>query len=212
MCIIRKIKIAFTGIFISTIPLSSVIAQTGAAFGPKTGLNFNSFQGFSAGKFESKINWQKGLFYNLQFPIISIQPELLFNEKRAVQTKNSVRNSIDIIYFEFPLLTKLKLSIHHTYFPHLLIGPNIAYNIHSKINRTDNQTGESINSNAGSIRRVNIGGIIGAGIDMQNDWSFFTLDVRYGFGFNNIVTNNSNLNIKNTGWSIALGVGEQFGK
>ena len=211
-CYTKKSKITLAGIFLFLILSSAVIAQTGFAFGPKVGFNFNSFRNSGAGKTASKTNWQNGFFFNIQLPMISIQPEVFQNEKRAIQTKNSVSNHIDILFFDFPVLTKLTLSIQNTYFPHLLIGPNMACNIHSKIYSTDPQTGEVINSNSGNIRRVNIGGIVGAGIDIKNDWSFFTLDVRYAIGFNNIVTNNSNLNIKNTGWSVALGVGEQFGR
>lgn len=192
------------GLCASIILSFSSVAQMNFALGPKVGLELNSFRG--TGQIDAKASWVKGLFINLQpGTFITFQPELVLIHKQAIQTKNDIRNNIDIVCFEFPALAKFKISINNIYFPHLLIGSNIAYNIHSNISATDTQTGKVINTNSGNIRKVDIGCIAGAGIDVQNEWSFFTFDVRYGFGFNNIGEN-----LNNAGWSVSLGVGELF--
>jgi len=206
----KNITITLAGLIVSIILSSSSIAQMDIAFGPKVGLAVNSFRGAGAGKVEAETNWVHGLFFNLEpVTFITIQPEMILNHKRDVQTMNDIRNKIDIVYLEFPALAKFKISINNIYFPHLLIGSNIACNIHSNISSTDTQTGK-VNENSPNIKRLDIGGIVGVGIDIKKEWAFFTLDVRYGLGFNNIGKNSNNLNIKNTGWSIAFGVGERF--
>jgi len=201
-------------IIVSCMMVSSLQAQMGLSIGPKFGYSFTSLHGTDAGNFKSKSSWVGGLFLNFQLaPSLAIQPELLLTEKGAIQTRNNVRNDIKINYFEVPVLLKLRMPVDNMLLPHILIGPNFAFKTNSSFHSTDTSTGENVSINAGDIRKSDVGGIIGAGIDFQASWLFLTVDGRYGLGFSDIGKSgdNYNLSIKNKGWTFAAGIGLRLG-
>jgi hypothetical protein len=209
----RTLLKTITVLCLLSLPLLSK-AQAGFAVGPKVGAAVTSFGGADADNIKSRASWLGGVFWDLQLmPSFTLQPELLITQKGAQQTKNGVRNDIRINYFEIPVLAKFRIPVQNVFFPHFLLGPSFDFNINSKISSVDTQTGTSISVGAGDLRKADIGGILGAGVDIQAKNIFFTVDGRYNFGFNSITKsgNTLNLDLKNRGWTFSVGIGLRFG-
>jgi hypothetical protein len=210
--IFKIMKIAIIGAFFSTMVLSSCLAQFGAAFGVKGGLTVSSFNNAS-GSVSANTTGMGGLFVNLQLaPVFTIQPELVLTKKGAIQTNNNIKNDIRITYFEVPILVKIRMPFDNVFFPHIFAGPNFAYNVNSKLVVTDNNTGLYLPTNSDDIRKSDVGGILGAGIDIQSKSIFFTIDGRYGFGFNKLGSNSVYLDVKNRAWTFTVGLGIRIGE
>lgn len=185
-------------------------AQFGLALGPKAGVSITTLKGADATNIEERTNWLGGIFLNVQItPGFNLQPELLFSQKGADFTSNNVRTNLVVNYFEIPVLAKLRLPIGEVFYPHILFGPNFAYRTKVQYTRTETLTGTAITTNNDDIRKSDIGGLVGGGIDFQTRHSglFLTVDGRYGFGFNNLNRSDNSIEIRNVGWSFSLGVG-----
>jgi hypothetical protein len=185
-------------------------AQMAIAFGPKAGLAITSFKTTDAHDITSRSSWQGGLFLNWQLhPIFAIQPEAIFSQKGATYTKNGNRTEVKLNYFEIPVLAKLRIPMGDVFFPHFLIGPDFAFNTDAKYTSTDTQTGTVYQSEGGNITKTDMGGLIGAGFDIQAKQLFFTMDGRYGYAFNTLGDNE--YNVRNIGWAFTIGIGLRFG-
>lgn len=185
-------------------------AQFGLAIGPKAGVSISSFNGDGIENIDERISWLGGAFVNIQIgPHLALQPEILFSRKGAEFVSNNVRNSIAINYFEIPILGKLRLPINDVIFPHVLVGPNFAFRTNVDYSSYDLDNGTAITTNDTDIRKSDVGALVGAGIDIQTRDSglFFTVDGRYGFGFNKITRVDNDVQIRNAGWSFSVGVG-----
>jgi hypothetical protein len=193
-----------------------VFGQLGFAAGPKGGLSVTSFKGDDLDEVESKTNWFGGVFINLQIaPAFALQPELLLTERGAEVTSGNVRTDVSIKYFEVPILAKVRIPLaNDVILPHILVGPNFGFKTDFGMSSTDTQTGNAITTSTGEVKSSDIGGLVGAGIDIQTEGSgvFFTLDGRYGFGFSDINDNDNMLVVKNVGWTFAVGLGFRIGK
>ena len=73
----------------------------------------------------------------------------------------------------------------------------------------ETESGTQVTTNYNEIRKSDVGGLIGAGFDIETRGSslFFTADGRYGFGFNNLDRSDNSVEIRNAGWSFAVGIG-----
>lgn len=209
----RNKMIALAVTFAILIFSFSFNAKTEISLGPKLGVAFTSFSGSNIGDIKSKTNWVAGLFLNVQLTSsIVLQPELLFSKKGAIQTQNGSSNNISINYFEVPILAKYRIPIVGVFYPNFFMGPDFAFKTKSSFSSTNTLTGESVQVNSGDIKKSDIGGIFGAGIDIKALGLMFTLDGRYNIGFSNLVSSGNayNLDIRNKGWTISAGVGIRF--
>lgn len=194
---------------------ADVNAQFGFSIGPKGGLAVTSFRGDDAGDIKANTSWFYGVFTNFQLgTVLALQPELLVTERGADVTSNNVRSNISINYFEVPVLVKLRWPLaNEVIFPHVLLGPNFAFRTDLDITSTDTQSGGAIAVNTDDVRKSDIGGLVGAGIDVQTHGSgvFFTLDGRYGWSFQDLNDNDNMITLKHSGWTFAVGVGFRIG-
>ena len=189
---------------------SQSFAQVGLAIGPKGGIGITTFKGSDAQNVDSRTSWLGGAFLNAQIsPVFNLQPEILFSQKGADYTSSETRSHLVINYFEVPVLAKLRLPLGGVVFPHILFGPNFAFKTNVDYTSEDTGNGTQVTTNDLDIRKSDIGGLAGVGIDIETKESglFFTIDGRYGFGFNNLDTSENSVEIRNAGWSFALGVG-----
>lgn len=189
---------------------SSSFAQLGIAVGAKGGIGITTFKGSDAQNIDARTSWLGGAFVNAQFsPVFTLQPELLFSQKGGDYTSSGTRSSLLINYFEVPVLAKLRLPVGEVFFPHILFGPNFAFRTNVKYSSQETGGGTQVTTNDPNIRKSDVGGVAGVGFDIEprDSGLFFTIDGRYGFGFNNLDRNDNSIEIRNAGWSFAVGVG-----
>ena len=190
-------------------------AQFGFAAGPKGGVAITTLKGANSENIDSRTTGFYGIFTNFQLgKVFSLQPEFLLTEKGASVTASNVRSDISINYFEVPILAKLRLPLaNEVIFPHVLLGPNFAFNTDFDVTSTNTQTGSSVDVNKGDVRKSDIGALLGAGVDIQTPGNgiFFTIDGRYGWSFQDLNDDDGMVSLKNKGWMFSAGVGFRFG-
>jgi hypothetical protein len=193
-----------------SITSSESFAQLGLAIGAKGGIGITTFRGTDAQNIDARTSWLGGAFLNAQIsPAFNLQPEILFSQKGGDYTSSGTRRHLVINYFEVPVLAKVRLPIGEIFFPHILFGPNFAFRTNLRYSSADTGSGTQVTTNDPDIRKSDIGGLAGVGIDIETKDSglFFTLDGRYGFGFNNLDRSENSVEIRNAGWSFAVGIG-----
>lgn len=215
-------KITFTNLLFGTMLLSALLlgytesnAQFGFSLGPKGGVAITSLKGTDANNVDARTSWFYGAFANIQLgKVVALQPEILITERGAEVTSNNSRSNISINYFEVPVLTKIRFPLaNEVIFPHILVGPNFAFRTDFDITSTDTQSGGSIAVSSDDVRRSDIGGLVGAGVDIQTRGSgvFFTLDGRYGWSFQDLNDDDNMIALRHSGWTFSLGVGFRLG-
>ena len=190
ICNSKKITCVFAVTIVLSIINSHTFAQLGLALGAKGGIGFTTFKGADVQNIDGRTSWLGGAFLNTQIsPVFNLQPEILFSQKGGDYTTSGTRKHLVINYFEVPVLAKLRMPIGDVVFPHILFGPNFAFR--TNVNYTSDETGggTQVTGNDIDIRKSDIGGLAGVGIDIETKDSglFFTIDGRYGFGFNNLI-------------------------
>jgi hypothetical protein len=207
--ILRSKSSIFVITVITFLIFLSHVCTAQIAIGPKVGLAVTSLEGTQLSNVDSRTTASGGLFVNFQLKEwINVQPEFLISQKGASYFRNTTSTDIRLHYFETPVLLKLRVPIHKTFYPHLLAGPNFAFNTEASYVSTDTQSGTVYHGSTSSIRRSDIGALLGAGLDIQSKRVFVTIDGRYGYSFNYL--NNSEttqLKVRNTGWTLSIGIG-----
>lgn len=189
---------------------TSAQAQVGFALGAKTGASISTFKGTTLDNIDSRTAWLGGAFLNMQLaPAFAIQPEFILTQRGADFTNNGVRRNLKVSYFEVPVLAKLRAPVGEVFFPHILLGPNFSFRTNVDYSATNTGGGTAISTNDADIRKSDLGGIVGAGFDIEtpNSGLFLTIDGRYGFGFNDIDSGDGTLEIRNAGWYFSAGIG-----
>lgn len=205
-------------IFICTILVTVMLlshnshAQVGFSLGPKGGATFTSFHGDDALDVNRRSGWTAGIYTHVSLlEFIAIQPEFLIHQKGATSYQSSSKNEIRLNYFTVPVLLKLRVPIAETFYPNVFAGPNFSYRLSGTYTSTDTENGEKREVNIDEVRRSDTGGIIGAGIDLEGRNVLFTLDARFGFGFNDLGDDTYYLNLRNNDITIMAGIGFRVG-
>jgi hypothetical protein len=201
-------------LFLSFILICSYtsFAQIEVSIGPKGGFTKTTLSGTDAESINDKTSWFVGTFVNIKVAsILSFQPEILFTERGADYISSNVRNSFSMQYIEVPLLTKLNFPIgSEVIFPHVLVGPNVAFRTNVNNTSRDTGTGVEVPRSTSDIKKVDIGGLAGIGVDFEPRGSsgiYFTVDGRYGFSFQGISNKTDIQQIKHSGWIFSVGIG-----
>jgi hypothetical protein len=205
---LQSTKFILTGLLLALAATAN--AQFGLAIGPKAGVTISTFRGSDLDNIDNRISWLGGLFLNAQIsPMVTLQPEIILTRRGAEFMNNNVRRNLRVNYFEVPVLAKIRLPIGDVVFPHVMLGPNFSFRTNLDYSSYDTDAGTTITTNEADIRKSDVGAIVGAGIDIQTRGSgvFFTIDGRYGFGFNNINRVDDTIELRNAGWYFSAGIG-----
>lgn len=203
-------KRIFLSFAIATLGLWTANAQ----FGIKGGVNIASMaqegEDVSQDDLENKsiAGAVVGITYGVNLgDIITIQPELLFSQSGGSNTYNVLgtvtKETFKINYLEFPVLAKLQFGNADQQGAgfHIAAGPWIGYalNGHYKSKTT---AGEDVLleidrdysfDDQDDTKRLNYGMIGGAGVSFGRA----VLDVRYNYGFNNLLDDDADNNNDN---------------
>lgn len=193
------------------IPVISFSQDRSVAFGVKAGSSFNSFAGAGTGIVAQRVGFMGGVFLNVGVSkLLAIQPEVLFQQGGATNTINGHTDVLKLNYAQVPLLFKLRLPIEGVVFPHVFAGPDFYYRVGATYTTQDVGSGVIVTGNDDNIQRMGVGGVVGAGIDIQLEHLFLSLDGRYGANFTNLGNANYELNIYNKYLTIMAGIGVVF--
>lgn len=196
------------------LPVFCMIYQSGnaqIAIGPKAGATVTTLAGSDAQNVNAKLGYLGGVFVNLQAaPWFTVQPEVIVSQKGATYTRDNTKTELNLHYIEVPVLAKIRIPIDKVFYPHVLAGPNVAFNTDARYVSTDSQSGTVVQGDGDNFRKADVGAVVGAGLDIQSKRVFFTVDGRYGYAFNYLENGRDNspqLRIRNAGWTFSLGVG-----
>jgi hypothetical protein len=184
----------------------------GLSIGPKGGVSINRYKSSANSTRDGdRTGAVIGGFANISFlRVFSIQPEIFFSQRGgAAYNIDNTTSRYKLSYMEVPILFKVRLPIERTFFPHVFVGPDIAYRIFSNSTNTDGNGNTSDVDNT-QIRRIDTGGVLGAGLDVQSKHLFFTVDGRYGFSFSSLGNSNYNLNVNHRSFVVLAGIGYRF--
>jgi len=147
-----------------------------------------------------------GVFANLDFFMLEIQPEILYIQRRIDFNQNpftgmemAVPYHVKMNYLEIPILAKAKMPIPGVIKPNLFAGPYFALNLTAQ-GHFDTEDPEDLEF----IKGTDIGVALGVGVDLSLLVMKVTLDGRYTFGLNSIHEEGND--IKNSSFAVMLGI------
>ncbi len=190
------------------------LAAAHAQFGIKAGTNIATMaeEGEDVSRDDIKNRSVNGLVLGLTYEanfadIISLQPELLFSQSGGSNSYTilgtTTRTKYKINYLELPVLAKLKFgnANQEGFGFHIAAGPWLGFALSGHYN-SKTTAGETVISefdrdysfdDEDNAKRLNYGMIGGAGLSFGQ----LVLDLRYNYGFNNLLDNDANNNNDN---------------
>lgn len=135
----------------------------------------------------------------------AVQPEVTFLQKGYkinVKDDGNYERNVQLNYLEIPVLAKYRVGTDKIK-AHLLAGPTFGY----ALDGTIKANGEKTDVNFDNMKRMDIGVLFGASIDMQLGPGAIFIDGRYGLGITNLndAANSSDFHWHNR--TISAGVG-----
>lgn len=202
-------SVVFSGLVF--LGLQNADAQVTFSLGPKGGATFSHLSKDKSSQ-NSRNGFLAGGFANIGLArIVAIQPEVLYNQYGTRGEFGGTNTRLNSSYIQVPVLLKLRLPLGAVY-PNIFAGPSWGFRNKASYTVSNNETGESLDYGTTAIRKNDFGGVVGAGIDINAGPVFFTVDGRYGFGFNEVNNDIYRLNAKNRQWAVSAGVGFLLGK
>ena len=191
-----------------TAGVSSAPAQTAPTFGVKAGVNFANLD-FDVEEINDSVDRRTGLVAGgfVLWPMqnaFGLQVEGLFSQKGITVDQDGDEGSLELDFFEVPVLARFSApSSTNTSF-HLFAGPSFGFKLRAR-SEFEFDDGESESENIGEdIAGFDLGLVVGAGLDVGR----FLIDGRYTHGLTNLYTGpdgGDDGSIKNRVFSIMAG-------
>jgi hypothetical protein len=135
----------------------------------------------------------------------SLQPEALFTMRGAEFSVDDIQTEQQINYIEIPVLARFGWGHNASFRPSLFAGPSVAFLVKNKI-----VDGAEIDlKGATGTRDVDVGAVLGAGLDYTLGSGDLLLDARYEMGF---ISWSEDLDVRNSVLSFMLGYGFPLGE
>lgn len=189
-------------------PMTSARAQ-GGQFGAIVGATFSTLRGVDG--LDSRTGLLGGL--SLVLPsggAFALQPEALLVSKGAKGT-NTTAAGLKLNYVEIPVLLRLTLSRDGSVHPHAYAGPYLGFQIDCSVKGTS----ADCNDVPGvSTKTVDVGGIVGGGLDFDFGPLVLTGGARYGFGVSTVAdfqVGSVKESAKNGVWALYTGLSFRIG-
>ena len=191
----KKLLLVLTLASIST---SAAFAQLGVKVGAQLATIVEEGEGISREDIDKHgiVAPVVGLVFGLNVgDIVTIQPELLYSQSGGRNTYElggiGIENTYRIGYLELPVLAKLQLGNEDKEGMgfHIAAGPWIGYALHGKFKSkgTVNVERDFTFDDEDDAKRINYGMIGAIGFSITN----LEIDLRYNYGFNNLLDNDA---------------------
>jgi hypothetical protein len=167
-------------------------------FGPKIGYSSSILStNFENIKEDAKHNFMAGLFLRIGDKLY-LQPEVLYHVRGGILDSAGLEQNITFKNLEIPVMVGFKLLNLKVVNLRFMGGPVASFVLDKDI--TFNELIKD------PLQTDDLSNIIwGLDVGLGLDVLFFTLDVRYEFGLNNIYTGSEAFDIKNNIFTIGLG-------
>ena len=201
----------------ATIPIALITLTSQSAFaqsghiGVIGGATFSTLNGLKS--VDQRTGAMGGL--SLVLPLggsVSLQPEALFVTKGARGPVSSSRDGLAIKYAQVPVLLRFSSTRASVIVPHVYVGPYFGLQIDCTVKGS---TGSCNDLPGVSTKTVDVGGIAGAGIDLNVGGLVLTGGARYDFGVSKVVefkTSSVSESARNGAFAIYAGLAVGFGK
>lgn len=189
-------------LILSLLVVSSAMVFGQFTIGPKVGYNASKFStNLDTVSSNVKSGFQIGLFVRIGKKFY-VQPELYYTTQGGVFESNTTNweQKVNIGSLDLPLLVGFKMLNAKVVNLRILAGPMASFVVSKSVKDAGGVLGPIKTADLNSI---NWAIQAGAGLDVL----FFTLDVRYQIGLNNMIKeiNNATINSKNNVWVVSLG-------
>jgi hypothetical protein len=153
----------------------------------------------------ARLGYSAGIYFSAKAPNFEFRPEILFVQMGAGEgallpgiAAGPLGFKLD--YVQVPFLFKMTTATAKQAGVGFFFGPYFAFNLEAEM--TSNVGGVPVKTNIDDlVRDTDVGAIVGLSIDAE----YWSLDVRYTHGFENIFEGNA-LDVKNASLSVMLGI------
>ncbi|HET6347796.1 MAG TPA: porin family protein [Candidatus Krumholzibacteria bacterium] len=185
-------------LLIATLMPGTVSYARDVTVGIEGGINVANFTGNDVYNNSSNTGLIAGVFARFAWSDYwSLQPEVLYSQRGATYT-DAVTTEQQTDYIEVPLLVRFAWGSDSFFHPALFVGPAVGFLLRNRI-----VDGEEIDLKDHS-RNVDVGVVIGAGLDYELGSGVILLDARWELG---LISWNQDLNAKNNTLSFMAGYG-----
>lgn len=197
-----------------SVPLAAQSSGGASRFGVLGGVNSATFGGSDAEDVDRLTTFVIGGYVVKPFTGgLSFRPELLYARKGTESSLSdadvSAKISVKLAYIDVPLLLQLEQRAENGVSPHGYVGPYVGVKLSCKVGASGG--GVSVDADCDdevdSVKSVDFGGVIGAGIGFPLAQLRGTLGARYAHGFADL---SSDAKVQNRVLSFYVGL--EFGK
>jgi len=139
----------------------------------------------------------------------ALQPEIAYLHKQGVSKVGGSELTLNVDYFEIPLLAQYRLLPSGAFVPYLLAGPNFSFSKHCDLKFVGGglTTFDDCGSGNGTVRTrsIDFGATLGAGIYWPVGVARMSLEGRGSVGARSLVAPVAATNPRSFGWAAMLG-------
>ena len=176
-------KLMVTSLVVALVLAIPVAAQVG--YGVKGGLNVATLIGDDDEGLDSKTGLVFGGFFKIPLgPSVSFQPEVLFTQKGAKETRSGITIKVMHDYIEIPVLLKYDIPTQSTVTPAIYAG--LSFGLIMSAKGSIDILGTSIEADIANEKSTEFGLVLGGSIDFGLGTGKFVTDLRYSRGLSEL--------------------------
>ncbi|MCC6930310.1 MAG: outer membrane beta-barrel protein [Gemmatimonadaceae bacterium] len=177
-----RARTLLAGVVAATLALATpaIARAQGGHFGAIVGATFSTLRGIDG--LDSRTGLIGGLSNVSSGSVFTLQTELLFVSKGA-KGSNSTAEGLQLDYIEVPIMLRFQPMTEGTVHPHAYAGPYVGFKIDCKVKGT---SGSCDDIPGVSTKTVDVGGLLGGGIDFDLGPVVLTGGMRYSFGVSSV--------------------------
>ena len=126
----------------------------------------------------------------------SFQPELYYSQKGLSASEGGTDITLKNDYIEIPLLARWSAPMSGSIRPFALVGPSVGINMSCKLEGEQDGQSESVDCEdfGGEVNTLDLGGLLGGGIEFPVGTRAMSIGARYTFGMNEAIKDSDSKN------------------